>query len=82
MMVYTFHEACMNYHLIISWWEVREQNATVELDVYGKKQVGETHDTQQSKRIINKRKKNDTQCILENNIINHILKILINSLNF
>ncbi|KAG6777258.1 hypothetical protein POTOM_017075 [Populus tomentosa] len=40
--------------------EVREQNATVELDVDGNKQVGETHDTQQSKRI-NKRKKNDTQ---------------------
>jgi hypothetical protein len=74
-MVYTFHEACMNYHLIISWWEVREQNATVELDVDGNKQVGETHDTQQSKRI-NKRKKNDTQqtkYMLENNI-NYILK--------
>jgi hypothetical protein len=74
-MVYTFHEACMNYHLIISWWEVREQNATVELDVDGNKQMGETHDTQQSKRI-NKRKKNDTQqtkYMLENNI-NHILK--------
>eukprot|EP00258_Populus_trichocarpa_P039063 XP_024455082.1 uncharacterized protein LOC7468355 [Populus trichocarpa] len=40
--------------------EVRGKNATVELDVDGNKLVGETHDTQQSKRI-NKRKKNDTQ---------------------
>eukprot|EP00258_Populus_trichocarpa_P039232 XP_024455251.1 uncharacterized protein LOC112327245 [Populus trichocarpa] len=36
--------------------EVREQNATVELDVDGNKQVGETHDTQQSKRINNRKK--------------------------
>jgi hypothetical protein len=35
------------------------KNATVELDVDGNKQVGETHDTQQSKRI-NKTRKNES----------------------